>query len=184
MKYVIEKNSSAVSQISVWTPSLANKCHLVGNSQPPKSLPFELKGGANLRLVRTVKVNPNPYQYVVDDGGALVGDEWVIIQSLQDKSQDQIAKQKRDEINPEAARRIEEIAPLWKQVRGGERAIQLIEIKSDREWTQNEAAEAAYLRTKRAEIETIRQKSNDLMSMPDAELVNVDVFNDVTWEAS
>ncbi len=184
MKYVIEKNGVLVSSISAWTPGLAKKCGLMGNNQAPQSLPFNLGHGEKLRAVRTVRANPSPYQLVIDDGGALVGDEWIITQTVQDKAVDHISTQKRSEINMEAARRIEVIAPLWKQIRGSERAIELLEIKSTREWREDESTEATYLREKRKEIEAIRSRSNTLMDLSDEELVKVDVFDDATWKAS
>ncbi|WP_417433307.1 hypothetical protein [Kiloniella sp.] len=181
MKYVIEKNGILVSSISAWTPGLAKKCNLVGNNQPPQSLPFDLGEGATLRTVRIVRVSPTPYQLVIDNGGALVGGEWVITQSLQDKTVEQIAAQKRDKVNAEAARRIEDIAPLWKQVRGSERAIELIEIKSARPWSTVESNEATFLRQKRHEIEAIRKRSNLLISLSDRDLANTDIFDDGNW---
>ncbi|WP_085905856.1 hypothetical protein [Kiloniella majae] len=183
MKYAIEKNGTLVSQISGWTLGLAKKCNLIGNKQAPQDLPFDLGDGATLRVVRTVKASPTPYQYVVDDG-ALVGNEWVISQTAKDKPTDQISTQKRLDINIEAARRIENIAPIWKQIRGSERAIELLEIKSTREWGEDEIVEADYLRAKRKEIEAIRSRSNALMLLPDEELIKVDVLDDMTWQTS
>jgi hypothetical protein len=111
MKYAIEKNGVLVSSISAWTPGLAKKCGLVGNNRAPQSLPFNLNDGAVLRSVRIVKESPDPYQYVIDDGGALVGHEWVITQSVMNRSVEQIVVQKRGEIKAETAGRIDEVIP-------------------------------------------------------------------------
>ncbi|WP_421781792.1 hypothetical protein [Kiloniella litopenaei] len=177
MKYAIEKNGVLISSVSAWTPGLAKKCGLVGNNQVPQRLPFDLNDGAKLRAVLTVKASPNPYQFVIDDGGAVVGDEWVITQSLQDKAVEQIASQKRVEINNETARRIDEVVPLRKL----ERAIELIEIRNFRDLSNAEDNEVTVLKGIKHQIKAIRQQSNLLKSLLDKELANIDVFDDANW---
>ncbi|WP_085908922.1 hypothetical protein [Kiloniella majae] len=168
-------------KVSGWVPGLAKKCNLVGNNRASQFLSFGLGEGATLRAVRIIKANPTPYQYVVDDGGALVGDDWIISQAAKGKTTDQVSTQKRSYINIEAARRIENIAPIWKQIRGSERAIELLEIRSTREWSEEEIVEADYLQAKGKEIEAIRSRSNALMFLPDEELIKIDALNDATW---
>ena len=182
MKYVIEKNGSAVSPVSVWTPRLAKKCGLTGNLSAPKDLPYALTDGRKLRAVQVERAGKSEFQTVTDNLGSVVDDAWVITQAVTDKPIEQVREILVVRIKAEAARRIEEIAPLWKQVRGGERAIELIEIKAERAWTETEQAEADYLRGKRNEIAAIREKSGELEILPDAELIALNMSDDTNWE--
>lgn len=196
MKYVIEKNGALVSSISTWTPGLAKKCGLVGNKKAPGTLPFDLGEGAKLRAVRTVRVNPNPYQYLVDDGGILVGDEWVITQSLQDKTVEQIATQKRGVINPMVRSKIIAIATEDQQRNMIAALAELNHIKDGsyiqddmnyapaREWTTEEKQQVLDIKNIWKEIADLRSRSNQLMGMTDADLAVIDLDDDQAWELS
>ncbi|WP_120497559.1 DUF4376 domain-containing protein [Kiloniella sp. EL199] len=89
MKYVIEKNGSAVSQVSAWTPAFAKKCKLSGNASAP-ALPHTVKGIGILRAVRVERVAVTGFQMANDNPGVVVGDEWLITQSVQDRPLEQV----------------------------------------------------------------------------------------------
>ncbi len=78
MKYVIEKDGSAVSPVSVWTPGLAKKCELPGVAHAP-NVPFGLKDGSVLRCVVTVHDDDKlPYQTTLDTPGSVSDEVWII----------------------------------------------------------------------------------------------------------
>ncbi|MFD2205494.1 hypothetical protein [Kiloniella antarctica] len=181
MKYVIEKNGSVVSPISVWIPGLAKRCGLSGSVLAPKNLPYSLSNGGNLRAVRLERVPQTKFQTVAENPGSVIGDEWVITQTVTDKPAEQARQIQIMDIKAEATRRIEEITPLWKQVAGGERAIELIEIKLERPWSLEEKIEADYLKAKRDKISKIRVKSNELEMLSNAELLALNVSEDANW---
>lgn len=105
MKYVIEKDGSAVSPVGVWTPGLAKNCGLTGNLNAPKKLPCFLRDGRYLRKVCVEKIVPGKYQTRVEGKGSIVESEWVIQQKaielpLNSAKQQalQEIKKRRDEI--------------------------------------------------------------------------------------
>ncbi|MEH6633475.1 MAG: hypothetical protein V7776_21880 [Halopseudomonas aestusnigri] len=105
MKFVIEKDGSAVSPVNVWTPGLAEKCGLKGNLNAPQNLPCFLRDGQCLRKVRVEKTVPGKYQTRIEGKGSIVENEWIIQQKAIDlplniaKQQTlQEIKRRRDEI--------------------------------------------------------------------------------------
>lgn len=83
----------------------------------------------------------------------------------------------------EATRRLEAAYPLWRQVSLTAEAVALLDIRLEREWTEEEAAKAAVLRGHRAAAAGIRARAAELIATIPQDAAGVYAFDPLAgWD--
>lgn len=84
---------------------------------------------------------------------------------------------KLEEIKAEAARRILDLYPDWKQRNMTARGVVLLRTRLTREWSTQEAAEAAALDDAWAAVEAIRTRSDDIEAAVPVDAAGIAAFD-------